>query len=400
MSIIFRNEPRKDIALGLVRSVLSGAVKLIGHILFPPMTVQEKAGTFTAAQRITGTATTNRSAGTAISGTHNVQKSVTYSCDKHEHRAYVDDDDIKEFGGEDPAIASTAQVAGFAVAAKTEAAAAAKIINATNYATALAININAPFAAITTAAIAVKRYGTPVLACSEYWLNELVSSPLVAAALLKLYGDKIIQDVQSGIPAAMKALGSLFGVETVIVGDNDWWKVSGYEDAAAVVAIRDLAGMGMNARAAIKAMPCFGVQPTFIPYEDSSLEKPFEVDTCYDPTTKANAVDVTVRAVPAVINAGGCKLVKLPAAGLVTCTTPLSNVPTGTYATTQSVTLTTATSGATIYYTTDGSTPDHTDTAFTSAISVAATATIKAIAVKDGLNDSAVMSVTITIDAG
>ena len=72
----------------------------------------------------------------------------------------------------------------------------------------------------------------------------------------------------------------------------------------------------------------------------------------------------------------------------------------GTYSTDQSVTITTATSGATIYYTVDGSTPIASSSQYTSPISVAGngtTKTIKAIAVKSGLANSAVASGTWVI---
>ena len=51
---------------------------------------------------------------------------------------------------------------------------------------------------------------------------------------------------------------------------------------------------------------------------------------------------------------------------------------------TLSVTLATTTPGASIYYTTDGTTPTSASTAYSSAISLSATTTIKAVAIKDG----------------
>ena len=68
-----------------------------------------------------------------------------------------------------------------------------------------------------------------------------------------------------------------------------------------------------------------------------------------------------------------------------------------TFASTQKVELSCATSGASIYYTVDGSTPTAESTAYTDAgITLSATTTIKAIAVKDGMYDSAVFSGTYT----
>jgi uncharacterized repeat protein (TIGR02543 family) len=80
--------------------------------------------------------------------------------------------------------------------------------------------------------------------------------------------------------------------------------------------------------------------------------------------------------------------------------TPTASPNGGTFATSQNVTLATATSGADIYYTTDGSTPTTGSTQYTgTSIAVSSTTTIKAIAVKAGMTNSAVLSVTITINS-
>ena len=61
----------------------------------------------------------------------------------------------------------------------------------------------------------------------------------------------------------------------------------------------------------------------------------------------------------------------------------------GTYTTIQNVTITDATTGAAIYYTTDGSTPSAASTRYTAAIAVGVSETIKAIAVATGYSMSA-----------
>ena len=63
---------------------------------------------------------------------------------------------------------------------------------------------------------------------------------------------------------------------------------------------------------------------------------------------------------------------------------------------TQTVEISCATPGASIYYTTDGTMPTSNSTAYNGAISLTSTTTIKAIAVKADMNDSAVATVTFT----
>lgn len=78
-------------------------------------------------------------------------------------------------------------------------------------------------------------------------------------------------------------------------------------------------------------------------------------------------------------------------------TPTFSGVAAGTYGQTQSVTLACATGGASIYYTTDGTTPDNTKTLYSAAFDVSATATVKAIGIKTAFSDSGILSGAFTI---
>ena len=83
--------------------------------------------------------------------------------------------------------------------------------------------------------------------------------------------------------------------------------------------------------------------------------------------------------------------------GTAKVATPTFSPAGGTYTSTQSVTLSCATSGATIRYTTNGSTPSASSPAYSSPITVSSTTTIKAYAVNAGMTDSDVASATYTI---
>ena len=86
-----------------------------------------------------------------------------------------------------------------------------------------------------------------------------------------------------------------------------------------------------------------------------------------------------------------------PAPTKETVATPVFSVASGEVESGTSVTISCSTEGAKIYYTTDESAPTASSTEYTATISVTATVTIKAIAIKDGMNDSAVASASYTI---
>lgn len=95
---------------------------------------------------------------------------------------------------------------------------------------------------------------------------------------------------------------------------------------------------------------------------------------------------------------------KVTAWGLVS-TTPTTATPTfspapGSYTSGVNVALADTTAGASIYYTTNGSTPTTSSTKYSGVIAVSATTTIKAIAAAAGFNNSALAGGTYTISSG
>ena len=78
--------------------------------------------------------------------------------------------------------------------------------------------------------------------------------------------------------------------------------------------------------------------------------------------------------------------------------TPVFRPAAGTYTTVQNVTITDATSGAAVYYTTDGTTPTASSTKYTGAITVGSTESLKALATATGFSSSAVATAAYTIN--
>jgi hypothetical protein len=77
--------------------------------------------------------------------------------------------------------------------------------------------------------------------------------------------------------------------------------------------------------------------------------------------------------------------------------TPTFSPTAGTYNSSQTVTISDATSGATIYYTTDGTTPTTSSAKYSGPIAVSSTETIEAIATASGLTNSAVGMAMYTV---
>ncbi len=119
--------------------------------------------------------------------------------------------------------------------------------------------------------------------------------------------------------------------------------------------------------------------------------------SCSNPCTISISTTSTVKAIAAGtgISQSGVGV----ATYTISANTPTFSPGSGTFSTTQSVTISDTTSGVTIYYTTNGSMPNTSSTSCSNpcTISISATTTVKAIAAGNGISQSSVAVATYTI---
>ena len=112
-----------------------------------------------------------------------------------------------------------------------------------------------------------------------------------------------------------------------------------------------------------------------------------------------NAVKITFSSTANQVGIKSCTITKVEAAAITQVPAPLFSLPAGAYDGAQSVELTCTMADATIHYTTDGTTPTTTSPVYSTAIQVAENMTIKAYAVKEGVEDSPMVEATYEISA-
>lgn len=95
----------------------------------------------------------------------------------------------------------------------------------------------------------------------------------------------------------------------------------------------------------------------------------------------------------------GYGLIQAPSDNVTTTTVaiPTANVASGSYTSSQKITLSDTTSGVSIYYTLDGTTPTSKSTLYANPITISSTKTLKAIAIDASGNSSSVFSATYII---
>ena len=304
MSVIFRNESRPDLAEAIRTDYTAD---YLFPKVFPAINVYEEAGQIAVATKEAVTADTNRDYDADLTLNHYGNTAVNFAVNSYESRVAVSDSDLKLKGDDlniiQPELANAAAEA--AVGEMEIAAASALYENATE-----AVNLTtaAPLAGIAEAAYKVAPYGQPTLVCSQKFLTSLISKPAFNEPILKLFGEGVITGLIGGAEAVMQSVGGWMGLPGgILVGKDAFWAEVAGESSSLdmpgfVVALRPEMRDPARAYWTAKAKATLGATLTFLPRDREGT--PWYADTVYLPGPRINAVDVGIKAVPKVFNAG------------------------------------------------------------------------------------------------
>jgi len=136
--------------------------------------------------------------------------------------------------------------------------------------------------------------------------------------------------------------------------------------------------------------------PGVVIYYTANGAAPTTSSAVYSGPISVNASE-TVKAMATAANYSASGVASVTYAITHTAATPVFSVISGTYSSTQKVTISDSTAGAKIYYTINGAMPTSASTMYSAPISVSATETVKAMATAANYSASAVASAAYTI---
>lgn len=303
MSVIFRNESRRDLAESIRTDY---TCDYLFNKIFPAINVYEEAGQIAVATKGVVTAVEDRDYDDDLTANHLGNEDVSFAVSSFEARVGVTDSDLKLKGDDlniiQPELANAAAEAAIG---KMEVAAATALYD--NAEQAVELSTTAPLAGIAEAAYKVAPYGLPTLVVSQSFLTKLISEPAFNKPILELFGHNVISGIIGGENAILQSVGGWMGLPGgILVGKDAFWKELDGESSELdlpgfVVGLRPEMRDPARAYWTAKAKPSFGATLTFLPRDTEGT--PWYVDTVYLPGSKLNCVDVGIKAIPKVFNA-------------------------------------------------------------------------------------------------
>ena len=338
-------QTRPDL-VSAIAPAMNPPIGYIGHRLFPISWTADKLGYIYYKTLVTDSAAqTGRSAGTAPTTTVLTSSNTTFTCAEVYKRYGIPPDEVKELGGIESADRHGALASIRSVWRAFETAVAATAIQSTSHSAGYQLVAGHVLTGLQEAAQTTRRYpGKLVLFCSWDWWLDFIEQSDVAEKIVVTFGNAgltAVQNMSAQPEGLLRMMATIMQFDEILIGDNDHWKVSGYEEDAIIAKVLP-AGLNTNQdeiRQAYKLDPLYGVAKWYTP-DVSGLQLPegqkvadmtvngsalqltaFQLRTYWDNINVLNTYDAFAWYGLNILNAAASRVVKLPAGQTYATTT-------------------------------------------------------------------------------
>lgn len=239
------------------------------------------------------------------------------------------------YGGIDPTDRIGVTAACRSVMRAYEKTGADLILGNTAYNAGTILHDGGVLAGIQTAGLSVGRYwGRTVLAASTLWLQRFIMASDVSAKLTALIGNSFnaaaFADAVAGAPnVALGMLRAFLPFDEILVGNDDFWSLSGKTDAAVIAKVppADFGNDPEEMEMVMRENPIHGVSVWWQP-DPADRDVLFQARSYFDDGNDNNVYKAKGWFAMAQLNAGAVKIVKFTPPSISTTSTSTASTTT------------------------------------------------------------------------